>query len=294
MPHSTGSAVLPPDRAGSPGSLIVSFAGAFLRELGGWIAVADLIRCLDGVQLAEPSVRQALVRLKSRGFLAAERRAGDAGYRLTDAGLHDLSTGDRRIFRPARATAEDGWVLAVFSVPEADRHLRHRLRTELSWLGFGTVSPGVWIAPRPLADPTRSLLTGAGLDRYVTWFGAQHLSEIDVAAWWDLNALRVQYEGFLAAHRIEAAASEIRDDQAFARYLRLIDEWRLFPRLDPGLPETLLPPQWPAHQAWEVFRTLHDTWPAAGLRHVRAVISQVDGFSPVTPMVRRRTAPTRR
>ena len=55
-------------------------------------------------------------------------------------------------------------MLAVFSVPEADRHLRHRLRTELSWLGFGTVSPGVWIAPRPLADPTRALLTDAGLD----------------------------------------------------------------------------------------------------------------------------------
>ena len=44
MPRPTGSAVLPPERAGSPGSLIVSFAGSYLRELGGWIAVADLIR----------------------------------------------------------------------------------------------------------------------------------------------------------------------------------------------------------------------------------------------------------
>ena len=274
MPHPAASAVLPPDRPGSPGSLIVSFAGSFLRELGGWIAVADLIRCLSAVQLAEPSVRQALMRLKSRGFVDAERRAGDAGYRLTAAGLHDLRTGDRRIFRPAQATADDGWVMAVFSVPESDRHLRHRLRTALSWLGFGTVSPGVWIAPRPLAEPTRSMLTGSGLDRYVTWFGAQHLTEIDVAAWWDLDALRVQYESFLAGHRIQTAASGMPDHQAFARYLRLIDEWRLFPRLDPGLPESLLPPQWPARQAWEVFRTMHDTWSAAGLRHVRAVIAQ--------------------
>ena len=83
------------------------------------------------------------MRLKSRGFLSAERWSGEAGYLLTDAGRHDLSTGDRRIFRPATATAEDGWVLAVFSVPETERHLRHQLRTELSWLGFGTVSPGV-------------------------------------------------------------------------------------------------------------------------------------------------------
>ena len=162
MVAATGSAVLPPERAGSPGSLIVSFAGSYLRELGGWISVADLIRCLKAVDVGDSSVRQALLRLKSRGFLAAERRSSDAGYALTDAGLHDLETGDRRIFRHGQAGEDDGWVLAVFSVPESDRHLRHRLRNELSWLGFGTVSPGVWVAPGPLAGPSRDLLAAAG------------------------------------------------------------------------------------------------------------------------------------
>jgi phenylacetic acid degradation operon negative regulatory protein len=281
VPGPTGSAVLPPDRAGSPGSLIVSFAGSYLRELGGWIAVADLIRCLQPVRLSEPSVRQALVRLKSRGFLGAERRAGEAGYLLTPAGLDDLLTGDRRIFRPPAATVADGWVLAVFSVPEADRHLRHRLRTQLSWSGFGTVSPGVWIAPRPLADPTRALLTAAGLGQYVTWFAAQQLTAIEVGAWWDLPALREQYEAFLDRHREPAGSPALDDAGAFARDLRLIDGWRLFPRLDPGLPAPLLPPDWPARQARELFATLHERWAAAGLRHVRAVI-------------RRRTAPARR
>jgi phenylacetic acid degradation operon negative regulatory protein len=277
VPRPTGSAVLPPDRAGSPGSLIVSFAGSYLRELGGWIAVADLIRCLKTIGLVEPAIRQALVRLKSRGFLDAERRSGEAGYLLTEAGRHDLSTGDRRIFRPAAATPEDGWVLAVFSVPETERHLRHQLRTELSWLGFGTVSPGVWIAPRPLADPTRALLTDAGLDGYVTWFGAQHLTEIDVAAWWDLDSLRAQYESFLTDHRPVIPAPDaaepdvVTDEHAFASYLRLLDAWRLFPRLDPGLPASLLPADWPARAAWELFDGLRGNWSAAGLRYVRAV-----------------------
>lgn len=273
MPTSTGSAVLPPDRPGSPGSMIVSFAGTYLRELGGWIAVADLIDCLKSVRLNAPAVRQAIVRLKSRGFLAADRRGNEAGYCLTEAGLRDLTTGDRRIFRPSTATVEDGWVLAVFSIPEADRHLRHELRTELAWLGFGTVSPGVWVAPRPLAEPTRALLIEAGLDPYVTWFGAQHLSAIDVAAWWDLTALQDQYESFLADHRSKISSTTLPDEQAFASYLRLIDQWRLFPRLDPGLPSTLLPPDWPASAARELFGTLHTEWSTAGLRHVRSVIA---------------------
>ena len=272
MIAATGSAVLPPERAGSPGSLIVSFAGSYLRELGGWISVADLIRCLNAVDVGESSVRQALMRLKSRGFVAAERRSGDAGYVLTEAGLHDLETGDRRIFRHGQAGEDDGWVLAVFSVPETDRHLRHRLRNELSWLGFGTVSPGVWVAPGPLAGPSRDLLTAADLDHYVTWFQAHHLGEVDVAAWWDLSGLEGQYAEFLTRWQSpDISGGRLSDEAAFAHYLRLIDAWRLFPRLDPGLPATLLPADWPARQAWEVFRDLREQWSAPAWGFVRSV-----------------------
>jgi phenylacetic acid degradation operon negative regulatory protein len=271
MVGATGSAVLPPERSGSPGSLIVSFAGSYLRELGGWISVADLIRCLNAADVAESSVRQALMRLKSRGFLAAERRSGDAGYALTAAGRHDLETGDRRIFRHGQAGDDDGWVLAVFSVPETDRHLRHRLRNELSWLGFGTVSPGVWVAPGPMADSSRDLLDAAGLDQYVTWFQARQLGEVDVASWWNLSGLEHQYAEFLSRWRSADDSGRLTDEAAFARYLRLIDAWRLFPRLDPGLPSSLLPADWPAPQAWEVFRDLREQWFAPGWRFVQLV-----------------------
>ena len=279
MIRATGSAVLPPERAGSPGSLIVSFAGSYLRELGGWISVADLIHCLEAVEVGESSVRQALMRLKARGFVSAERRSGDAGYALTDAGVRDLETGDRRIFRYRQATDEDGWVLAVFSVPETDRHLRHRLRAELSWLGFGTVSSGVWVAPGPLADPARDLLAAAGLHHYVTWFGAQHLGDIDVAAWWDLAELQGRYAEFLSHWHSIAGRAQVADEVAFARYLLLIDAWRLFPRLDPGLPRSLLPAGWPARTAWELFRDLRQQWSAPAWSFVRSVTDHAADLS---------------
>ncbi len=273
MTGATGSAVLPPDRPGSPGSLIVSFAGSFLRQLGGEIAVADLIDCLVAVGVGEPAVRQALSRLKARGFLTPQRVAGRAGYRLTDAGLADLTSGDRRIFHRPTAGEDDGWVLAVFSVPESERAQRHRLRSELSWLGFGTVAAGVWAAPRPLAGPTREVLAAADLDRYVTWFAARHLSPIDVGRWWDLPALRAQYDAFLEGHRSDLDRTGLTDEQAFVGYLRLIDDWRVFPRIDPGLPPSLLPDDWPAGEAWHTFATLHEHWSGAGLAHVRSVAS---------------------
>lgn len=287
---------LPPDRAGSPSSMIVTFAGCYLRRIGGWIAVADLIDCLGVAGVSEPAVRQALVRLKSRGFVAAEKRGSAAGYALTATGHADLAPGDRRIFRYGQADPADGWVLAVFSVPEDRRHQRHQLRAQLGWLGFGTVGPGVWVAPAALELPARELLVAGGLDTYVIWFRAASVDAPDVAQWWDLSALRVHYERFLDSWRDRAggsgtstaaeagsgavetsgrpAADAGPGSAAFAGYLHLVDDWRLLPRIDPGLPATLLPEDWPGPEAWQVFAALRERWERPGLAYLEDLVGR--------------------
>ena len=187
--------------------------------------------------------------------------------------MHDLETGDRRIFRHGQAGEDDGWVLAVFSVPETDRHLRHRLRTELSWLGFGTVSPGVWVAPAPLAGPSRDLLAAAGLDRYVTWFHARHLGEVDVAAWWDLSGLEASVRGVPVPLALAGRRRRPADRRGGVCALPPADRRvaALFPGWIPACPHRCFPQDWPARQAWEVFRDLREQWSAPGWRFVRSV-----------------------
>src|ERR1700750_387376 len=104
----------------------MTFFGAFLRRLGGWIAVAALIALMAEVGLDAQSVRSAVSRLKRRGVIAAERRGGAAGYRLTARGLAILEAGDARIYGRDGAGA-DAWLLVVFSIPETRRALRHQL-----------------------------------------------------------------------------------------------------------------------------------------------------------------------
>lgn len=252
----------------SPGSLIVTFAGLYLRELGGWIAVADLVGLLAQAGQPAAATRQALVRLKSRDFLQSERQGGRAGYRLTAAGRADLAIGDARIFRYGQAPESAGWVLAVFSVPEHARAERHRLRTRLSWLGFGTVAPGVWIAPATLADRARAELETQGVARYVSWFTANPVQPAEVARWWDLAALRTLYAAFL--QQWSDAAPPPDDGASFTAYLQLVDSWRRFPRIDPGLPESLLPPDWAGRRAFALFAASSYRWRASADRFVAA------------------------
>src|SRR5262245_34678883 len=93
------------------------------------------------------AVRSSVSRLKKRGVLDAVRRDGQAGYALSSSALEVLKEGDTRIWSRPRSTPADGWLVLVFSVPEAERERRHALRSLLISLGFGTAAPGVWVAP---------------------------------------------------------------------------------------------------------------------------------------------------
>src|SRR3954451_24986565 len=182
-----------------PRSLLMTFFGAFLRRLGGWIAVADLVALMGDLGLDEQAVRSAVSRLKRRGIVAPERRAGAAGYRLTARGEAILEPGDARIFGRDGDRADD-WLLVVFSIPEARRALRHKLRARLQWLGLGTVAAGVWIAPARAEVEVRRVVDELELGDHVELFRGAHLGDADaVAGWWDLDPLAAEYRAYVAA-----------------------------------------------------------------------------------------------
>jgi phenylacetic acid degradation operon negative regulatory protein len=264
--------------------LIVTVYGLYARRDGGWLSVATLIRLLADLGVDEPAVRSAISRLKRRGILEARRHAGSAGYQLSAEALAILREGDARIFRRGRATLADGWLLAVFSVPETERHRRHVLRSELTRLGFGMVAPGVWIVPAHPGDATAETLRRLGLDPYADLFHADHLAFGDPAGkirrWWDLDELERRYESFLRVHepvlcRWEPGgpAGTQAQVEAFADYVRVLTDWRRLPYLDPGLPGELLGEDWIGIRAAEEFFALRSRLEEPVRAYVQRVIS---------------------
>jgi phenylacetic acid degradation operon negative regulatory protein len=261
-----------------PRALIVTVYGLYARSddgAQGWLPVGVLVRLLAELGVPEPAVRSAISRLKRRGLLESVRSGGAAGYALSAVGAEILREGDERIFQPRATSPESGWLLAVFSVPEAERAKRHTLRSRLSGLGFGAVAPGVWIAPAHRRELAEWTLRRLSLESYVDLFRADYIAFADlekmVAQWWDLAAIRSSYLDFIDGFRPVLERRQRTASSAFADWVRAVTAWRRLPYLDPGLPAALLPADWPEPAAARLFADLNAALAAPARGHVRSV-----------------------
>jgi len=262
-----------------PRQLIITIYGLCARDQQNWLSIASLVRLMADLGVEGQAVRSSVSRLKRRGLLHSRPRAGAAGYALSPASLDVLREGDARIFGQHRATVRDGWALVVFSVPEAERDRRHELRSRLSRLGFGTVAPGVWLAPGHLAGEVTDVLARRGLSGYVDIFRADHLGYADLAGqvrrWWDLDALAAEYQRFIRGYRPLArrvARQVPTGQQAFREYVAMLIAWQRLPYLDPGLPLELLPAQWAGVTAADLFAGLNGQLHGPAMQHAVSVI----------------------
>jgi phenylacetic acid degradation operon negative regulatory protein len=260
-----------------PRQLILSLYGLYAREEGNWLSVASLIALMADLGTDSAAVRSSVSRLKRRGVVEAARRDGQAGYALSSGSLEVLREGDRRIWSRPRATAADGWLVLVFSVPESERERRHALRSLLSRLGFGTAAPGVWVAPATLYDETVRALDRTDLTAYTELFRGDYLGAGDVSArigeWWDLPALTALYSDFCRAYRpVARRRSTLSSAAAFAAYVPMLTAWRRLPYLDPGLPLEHLPPDWPGIEAAELFALLDSRLREDAHSHAHAIV----------------------
>ncbi len=265
-------------RPGGSMSLLRTIVGSSLRQLGGWMPASGAVTMLDALAIPASTARSTLTRLAARGVLARVSRDGVAGYALRPEAVPMLERGDARIFQPT-ASADAGWCLVSFSIPERHRDRRHQLRRRLDWIGCGTVSDALWIGPERVADDVRDVLDDLQLTGEVTVFtGARPLPDHPLAElagrWWDLERVRTLHQGFLDRYTPAAdGGARMRDRDAFATWVGALDEWRVIPYLDPGLPETALPAGWPGRASRELFTIIRQRYSDAALgfaRHVTA------------------------
>ncbi|MEU0987670.1 PaaX family transcriptional regulator C-terminal domain-containing protein [Streptomyces sp. NPDC005953] len=257
----------------TPHSLLVTFYAAYGREVPSPFPLTRLLRLLAALQVDGSSVRSSVSRLQQRGLLVLEEDTEGATAHALSVQAHQLlADSDSRIYDRHTPRLADGWVLAVFSAPEPERHHRHQLRSQLEQLGFGSAASDVWIAPARLYEETRHTLRRRQLDPYVELFRGEHLgfaaTAEAVANWWDLAAIAKQHQAFLDEQepvlRKWSAGQVPTPREAYRDYLLALDSWRRLPYADPDLPLELLPVGWPGARSAEVFAALHELLRDAG------------------------------
>ena len=259
----------------SPRHLILTLVGLYARGDANGLSVRSLIALMADLDVDAAATRSSVSRLKKRGVLEPARIDGQAGYALSGTALAVLREGDARIWSRPRASVEDGWLVVVFSVPEAERGKRHELRSQLTRLGFGTAAPGVWVAPGTAYDETLAALERQDLASYTELFRGDYLGSgttaTRVAEWWDLPSIAALYEEFLAEHSGVVPVAD--PARAFAAYVPMLTAWRRLPYLDPGIPLALLPDGWPGEKAGHLFATLDDRLREPAATHAHALIT---------------------
>ncbi|GAA5077718.1 phenylacetic acid degradation operon negative regulatory protein [Thermocatellispora tengchongensis] len=275
---------LPRFQVGTPPQhLITTLLGDYWFRREEPLPSAALVRLAEEFGVSSVAARAALSRLARRDLLESSKAGRRTYYRITDRAAEVLSEGRQRImsFGLHHGAWDEQWTVAGFSIPEEQRDLRHALRTRLRWLGFAPLYDGLWVSPAANAAAAVAALAELGVTN-ATVFRATAADAPGLRAphdAWDFALLRRSYDQFI--ERYEPLLGRVREGavgaaEALVARTGVMDTWRTFPNLDPGLPAELLPADWPRARARDLFVEIYDTLgPLAEIR-VKQIVAEFD------------------
>ncbi len=229
-------------------SALFDLYGDHLLARGGWAPISAVVGLLGSLDITAPAVRTAVSRMVREGWLEPEEREV-RGYAVSARARGRLAEAHGRIYR-TDATPWDGHWHVVTVQHQVDRNTRARVAQSLRFLGYGALAADTWVAPRESPELAEVLRReGVQHDGFTARFQGEAATLVGRV--WDLESLAAAYRRFAEA----AGEAGVPDDpeQAFASRSGLVHAWRLFLFSDPGLPEEVLPEQWPGREAAALF-----------------------------------------
>jgi phenylacetic acid degradation operon negative regulatory protein len=266
----------------NPQHLLLTLLGDYWYGREAPLPSAGLVDLLAEFSVSGVSARAALSRLARRGLLVLSKNGRRTYYALSPRAAEVLSEGVRHIlsFGATETSWWGRWTVAVFSIPEEQRDLRHVLRTRLRWLGMASLYDGVWISPHDRVEAVSVVLKELGVANATVLageIGPDSPPGGDPLRAWDLDELRRLYDELVSDYaglRVRCRAGQVTATEALVARTALMDAWRNFPNLDPELPPELLPADWPRARARETFIELYDGLAAVAESRVREILGK--------------------
>ncbi|WP_431711239.1 PaaX family transcriptional regulator [Glutamicibacter uratoxydans] len=271
-------------RSGSATSLLRSIAGLYLRHCARPVPRPEVLALATAAGVGQAAAQTAVTRLADRGLF---HLTAEGCIAISEPAQRMFARGNRRIFTPRHMAEGDLWTLVAYSLPESLRSVRHQLRKHFTQLGGGLVSSGLWIFPQYLQTEVLQVLESLQIRHNATLFETgvpqfAHSALDSARTWWDLEKIAGLHQEFIdTIKQLEPTRKDLA--HSYHCYVRLVDAWRAIPYLDPGLPPSMLPEQWPGEKSRELFLDMSTAHRDGALRYAREQLGDGLNLSAAAP-----------
>ncbi|GAA4882276.1 phenylacetic acid degradation operon negative regulatory protein PaaX [Serinicoccus chungangensis] len=234
-------------------SAVVDLFGDHLRRRGWWAPVSAVLALTSAVEVGGPATRTAISRLVAQGWLEARADDGVRGYAATPRARVRWERAHDRVYAPGPPLWDGCWHL-VHVDSGGDRRRREQVTRTMTYLGYGRLSSGGWVSPRPSPELEPSL---EPLE--VGWVALHgRLEPVQDPARlagrvWDLDGLAEEHHRFADLLASGPAVAGLGPEGAYRERTALVHAWRRFLFRDPDLPPEVLPVGWPGHRSRQLF-----------------------------------------
>ncbi len=266
-------------------SLILTIFGDSLLPHVSQLWLADLITLLEPLGVNAQLARTSAFRLAAEGWLASRREGRSSLYSLTQSGESRVRHAYSRIYDPPVQQWDGEWTILIPGEEGSSIRGRTALRQELEWAGFGRINARLFLHPCPDVGVLNEILVRLHLSDDVVSLRARDLdassslsTDTFPSGCWDLPRVAAHYHAFLKHIRpvLPMLGRELKPKTAFVLQTLLIHRFRRVALHDPRLPATLLPEDWPGHEAYEVCRHIYQRTHVPVARYLSETLAEAE------------------
>lgn len=257
----------------NPQHLLVTIVGDFWVGRAEYLPSASLVKLLADFDVTGDSARAALSRLARRGAFVAKKQGRNTYYHLANVNNGESAEAGSQIMEFGADQNWSGkWTLCAFTLPESRRETRNQLRTRLRAMGFAPLYDGLWASSLDHGDSVLKLFGELEVEQGSVFIASELLGKDrqGIESLWNLDLLREHYDAFLTDWQWvleDFRKGLVSPKDAFFLRTTMTDTYRRFPKMDPGLPTSALPDDWPRSRVRDLFLTAYDELaPLATLR----------------------------
>jgi len=234
-----------------------------LMDIAKTVQAKELVAIYENRGYKEITIRNTLSQLKKMNIIEATARGT---YQITIYGQKAFGSLNAK-HKHIDETFADSWCIVIMQIPEIYRKQKDAVKSILLDLGFAQYYSNIYISPWDYKTAVKSSLERFGLINYANIiqgsFLMKPITTEQACSLWGISALQTLYteKDLWLQEKFPDGKKTIRnadDLTLFNDYLDLQEHIDHIFLVDPFIPVSLLPTEWPGNRILKQFIALHE------------------------------------